>query len=96
MIAYKASGESMDLLFSEGATIVARKIGRDDLVDGDIAVYCFDNEYAVRRYRRIELQKVSVLSPESTDKSFRDCIVPFKSEGDFKIIAKVIWYGVSI
>ena len=96
MIAFKASGESMDLLFSEGATIVARKIERDDLVDGDIAVYCFDNEYAVRRYRRIESQEVIVLSPESTDKSFRDRIVPFKSEGDFEIIAKVIWYGVSI
>ena len=44
----------MDLLFPEGSTIVAKKIERDDLVDGDIAVYCFDNEYAVRRYRRIE------------------------------------------
>lgn len=96
MIAFNVNGESMDLLFPDGSTIVARKIERNDLIDGDIAVYCFDNEYAIRRYRKIEPQEVIVLSPESTDKSFHDRIVPFKAEGDFEIIAKVIWYGVSI
>lgn len=96
MIAFKVSGDSMDLLFPEGSTIVAQKIERDDLVDGDVVVYCFENEYAVSRFRRIEPQEVIVLSPESTDKSFHDCIVPFTAKGDLEIIAKVIWYGVSI
>lgn len=96
MIAFKVSGESMDLLFPEGSTIVAKKIKRDDLVDGDIVVYRIDNEYAIRRYRRIKTQEVVVLSPESTDKSFHDCIVSFKMEGDLDIVAKIIWYGVSI
>lgn len=96
MIAFKVREESMDLLFPEGSTIVAKKIGRDDLIDGDIAVYCFDNEYAVRRYRRIETQEVIVLSPVSTDKRFHDRIVPFKTEDDLEIIAKIIWYGVTI
>jgi repressor LexA len=76
--------------------IAFKKIGRDDLKDGDIAVYYFGNEYAVRRYRKIEQQKVIILSPESTNKNFHDCIVPFNTESDLKIIAKVIWYGVSV
>ncbi len=96
LIAFNVNGESMDLLFPEGSTIVAQKIERDDLIDGDIAVYCFDNEFAVRRYRRIEQQEVIVLSPESTDKSLHDCIVPFEAESNLEIIAKIVWYGVSV
>jgi len=96
LIAFKVNGKSMDLLFPDGSPIVALKTGRDNLENGDIAVYCFENEYAVRRYRRIEQQEVIVLSPESTNKSFHDCIVPFKAENNLEIIAKIIWYGVSV
>ncbi|MEK4711348.1 XRE family transcriptional regulator [Sporosarcina sp. FSL K6-5500] len=96
LIAFKVNGESMNLLFPDGSPIVALQIGRDKLENGDIAVYCFGNEYAVRRYRRIEQQQVIVLSPESTNKSFHDCIVPFKAESGLEIIAKIIWYGVSV
>ena len=53
LIAINVSGESMDLLIPEGSTIVVQKIERDDLIDGDIVVYYFDNEYAVRQYRRL-------------------------------------------
>ena len=70
------------IYFSKGSTIVAKKIERTDLLDGDIVVYCLDNEYAARRYRKIEQQEVIVLSSESTNKSFHDCIVPFKTVGD--------------
>jgi len=96
LIAFKVIGESMNLLFPDSSPLVAIKIEQDEIKDGDIAVYCIDSEYAVRRYIKNEQQEVIVLSPESTNKNFYDCVVPYKTHNDFEIIAKVVWYGVSL
>ncbi len=96
LMAFFVNGDSMDMIFPHGATIVAKQVRQEDVKNDDIVIYRFDNEYAVKRYRRNERQKVIVFSPESTNKSYHDIVIPFSTQQNLGIIAKVIWYGVSV
>lgn len=96
VIAFTMEQDRMDLLFPSESTVVAKAVEQDEVKDDDIVVYFFNDEYTVGRFRRNELQKVVIFSPESTNKNHYDIVIPLTAEQDVKIIAKVIWYGVSI
>lgn len=95
LIAFRVREESMNLLFPYGSPVVAKKVAQDEVKDGDIVVYCFDDEHAIGRFRRNELKEVFVFSSESTT-FFHDIVIPFNAKSNVQIIAKLIWYGVSI
>ena len=95
-IAFEVIEESMNLLFPRTSQIVGIRFELEKVKDGDIVLYCYNNNYDIRRFRRNEQQEVFVLSPESSDKKYFDTIIPFKASDDLEIIAKVIWYGVLI
>lgn len=95
-IAFDVLEESMDLLFPGKSQIVGIKSGLEELKDGDIVLYSLDNKYDIRRFKKNEKYEVIVLSPESSNKSFFDIIIPFNALGKLEIVAKVIWYGVLI
>lgn len=95
-IAFDVLEESMDLLFPGKSQIVGIKSGLEELKDGDIVLYNLDNKYDIRRFKKNEEHEVYVLSPESSNKSFFDIIIPYNALGELEIVAKVIWYGVLI
>ena len=95
LIAFQVREESMNLLFPNGSPVVAKKVVQDEVEDGDIVVYCIDYEHAIGRFRKNELREVIVFSSESTT-FFHDIVIPFNAKSNVQIIAKLVWYGVSI
>jgi len=95
-IAFDVIEDSMDVLFPSKSQIVGIRTGLEELEDGDIVLYSYNNKYDIRRFKKNEEHEVYVLSPESSNKSFFDIIIPFNALGELEIVAKVIWYGVLI
>lgn len=95
-IAFDVIENSMSLLFPRTSLIVGIRLNQEEVKDGDIVLYCYDNKCDIRRFRRSEQHEVIVLSPESSNKNLFDTIIPFNIAADLEIIAKVIWYDVLI
>lgn len=94
--AFLVPDDSMNLLFPQGSTIITNKINQTDLIDEDIVIYFFEDDYSIGRFRKNEERKVFLFKPESTNPLRYDRIIPFVEMKNVEIIAKVIWYGVSI
>lgn len=96
LIAFHVNGESMNRIIPHGSTVVAKKVNAQNLKNDEIVIFSHDGQYSMKRFRRDEQDQVLIFSPESWDKKFRDTVIPYTTENDLKIYAKVIWYGVSI
>lgn len=96
LIAFQVNGESMNMVIPDGSTVVAKKIAPSQVKDGEIVIFSHDGQYSMKRIRRDEQDEVLIFSPESTNKKFRDTVIPYSTENDLKIYAKVIWYGVTL
>jgi repressor LexA len=94
LFALKVNGESMNTVIPNGSIVIAKPINHADLRDEDIVIYSHDGEYSMKRFRKVEEDNVLVFSPESTNKKFRDRIVPYNTQSDLKIHGKVISYSV--
>ncbi|WP_438315302.1 XRE family transcriptional regulator [Sporosarcina sp. FA9] len=94
--AFVVSEDDMDLLFPIGSTIVVKRVGRADLVDGDIVVYFIEDAYSIRRFRKNDAEKVFLFKPESTNPLLYDAVIPFEQIESIEVVAKVIWYGVLV
>lgn len=86
----------MNKIIPHGSTVVSKRISSANVKDGEIVIFSHDGQYSMKRFRRDEQDKVLIFSPESSNKKFRDTVVPYDTESDLRIYAKVIWYGVSI
>ncbi len=96
LFAFTITVKSMNALIPENAPVIAQKIEVTDMKNGDIIVYYFNGEYAVRRFRKDESQEVIVLSAESTNQNYYDQVIPIQSIDEVKVLAKIIWYGVTL
>lgn len=96
LIAFRVNGDSMNKIIPHGSTVVAKKIDTENVKDDDVVIFSHDGQYSMKRFRRDVQDRVLIFSPESTNKKFRDAVVPYITENDLKIYAKVIWYGVSL
>jgi len=94
LFALKVNGESMNRVIPNGSYVVCKPVEIEDLKDDDIVIFSYDNEYSMKRFRRIEEDRVLIFSPESHDKRYRDIEISFDAPNDLKIYAKVIWYAV--
>lgn len=94
LFALKVNGESMNKVIPNGSYVVCKPVEIEDLKDDDIVIFSYDNEYSMKRFRRIEEDRVLIFSPESYDKRYRDIEISFDAPNDLKIYAKVIWYAV--
>lgn len=90
----KVNGESMNSIIPNGSTVIAKPIEYSELNNGDIVVYSFDGEYSMKRFRKTEDNKFLIFSPESSDKTFREMIIPVDTQTDLKIHGKIITYTV--
>lgn len=89
----KINGESMNRIIPHGSLIGVKQTRIENLKDGDIVVYSDGNDYAVKRFYRIE-NKI-VFRPDSYDTRFTDYIVSEENE-NLKIHGKVVVYIVEL
>lgn len=90
----RVNGESMNLVIPDQSLIAVKPVELTDLKDGDIVVYRYDNEHAVKRIYKHD-DKV-IFRPDSSDLSFTDLVIGRDSELDLKIKGKVVLYIVEM
>lgn len=96
LFALKVNGESMNKIIPNNSYVACKPIEIEDLKDDDIVIFSVDNEFSMKRFRRDDENRILIFSPESTDRKFHDIVVPFDTQNDLKIYAKVIWYAVTL
>lgn len=96
LFAMKANGDSMNKVIKNGSIVIAKPVDPTELIDEDIVIYSHDGQYSIKRFRRIEDERILIFSPESTNKKFRDVVVPYDTQNDLIIHGKVIWYSITL
>src|SRR5690625_3337201 len=89
----KVNGESMNLVIPDQSLIAVKPVELSELKNGDIVIYNYDGEYAVKRFFR-QNDKV-IFRPDSNDLSFTDLVID-NNELDLKIKGKVVLYIVEL
>lgn len=89
----KVNGESMNRVIPDQSLIAVNPVELTDLKNGDIVVYSYDGEYAVKRFYKQD-NKV-IFRPDSNDLSFTDLVID-NNELDLKIKGKVVIYIVEL
>ena len=91
----RVNGESMNKVIPNDSLIAVRPVPLENLKNGDIVVYKYDNEYAVKRYYN-QNGKV-YFRPDSDDMSFTDLVIDLESDhADLVIKGKVVLYIVEL
>ena len=90
----RVNGESMNKIIPDQSLIAVKPIELSYLKDGDIVVYNYDNEYAVKKYYK-HGDKI-VFRPDSDNMAFTDQVINLDSEIDLKIKGKVVLYIVEM
>lgn len=91
----KVNGDSMNKIFPDESLISVKRIEIHDLKNDDIVVFSDGHDYSVKRYYNDTESKEYVFGAESTDRRFRDYVVPYDRADDLVIHGKVILYIVS-
>ncbi|UTG84508.1 LexA family transcriptional regulator [Bacillus paranthracis] len=94
LVAIQMDSAGMNNVIPYGSYAIVKPIEFVNVKDDDIVIFKHDGECIMRRIRRIEEDKVVVFSPDSSDRRFRDIVVPYSNKDEFEIYAKVIWYSV--
>lgn len=88
----RVNGESMNKVIPNGSFIAVKPVELSCLHDGDIVVFKYDNETAVKRYYN-HGDKIA-FRPDSTDSSFFDKVIDINDGIELKIKGKVVLYIV--
>lgn len=91
----RINGDSMNKVIPHDSLIAVRPVSPETLKNGDIVVYKFDSEYAVKRFYKQD-NKV-IFRPDSNDLSFTDLVIDLEQNDlDIKIKGKVVLYIVEL
>lgn len=91
----RINGDSMNKVIPHDSLIAVRPVSPETLKNGDIVVYKFDSEYAVKRFYKQD-NKV-IFRPDSNDLSFTDLVIDLEhNDLDIKIKGKVVLYIVEL
>lgn len=85
------NGESMNKVIQDGSLIAVKKMDIEHLKNGDIVVYSYCHEYAVKRFYRTD--NGILFKPESTDFRFQDQEIIGDKLNELTIYGKVIYWG---
>ncbi|MYL57400.1 helix-turn-helix domain-containing protein [Virgibacillus halodenitrificans] len=96
LFALSVNGESMNKLLPNHSIIVNKPTDIMSLKNGDIVVYSHDGDYSLKRFERDDEDRVFVFRPESTNRKFRETVIPFDTQSDLKVHGKVVAYAVTI
>ncbi|PWA08622.1 XRE family transcriptional regulator [Pueribacillus theae] len=92
----KVNGESMNKVIPHESLIAVKSIELSNLKDGDIVVYSDNHDYSVKRFYDDKKNERIIFSPDSTDRSFTDYVIPYTETSNLKIHGKVILYIVEL
>jgi len=90
----KINGDSMNNVMSDGSLIAIKPVELHELQDGDIVVYEYNNECAVKRYYK-RGNKV-IFKPDSNDVVFTDKEIDINNDLNLIIHGKVVLYIVEL
>src|SRR5690625_492613 len=91
----RVNGESMNRVIPHDSLIAVRPVSPETLKNGDIVVYKYDSEYAVKRFYKQD-NKI-IFRPDSSDLSFTDLVIDLEhNDLDIKIKGKVVLYIVEL
>src|SRR5690625_975329 len=82
----RITGDSMNNVMKDGSLIVVKPVEIEQLKDGDVVVYKYDNDYAVKRF--FSDQDRVIFKPDSNDPTFTDLVISRDCENDLKIKGK--------
>lgn len=89
------NGDSMNEVFPDGSLISVKRIEIHDLKNDDIVVFSDGNDFSVKRFYNDKESKEYIFGAESTDRRFRDYVVPYDRSENLVIHGKVVFYIVS-
>lgn len=92
LFAMRVNGDSMNEVIRDGEIVIAKQ--QETYKDGDIVIFSHNNEYSLKRYRPNEIEGFVLFKSESTDSNFKDIIVPKDTNGELKILGKVVYCGM--
>lgn len=91
----RVNGDSMNKVIPHNSLIAVRPVSLESLKNGDIVVYSYDGEYALKRFYK-KGNKL-IFRPDSTDVSFTDLVIDLENnESDIQIHGKVVLYIVEL
>lgn len=91
----RVNGDSMNKVIPHNSLIAVRPVSLESLKNGDIVVYSYDGEYALKRFYK-KGNKL-IFRPDSTDVSFTDLVIDLENnESDIRIHGKVVLYIVEL
>src|SRR5690625_2853588 len=87
----RVNGESMNKTIPHDSLIAVRPVSPEVLKNGDIVVYSYDGEYAVKRFYKQDNKLL--FRPDSSDMTFTDLVIDLENNDlDLKIKGKVVLY----
>ncbi|ARF66565.1 hypothetical protein B7C51_00265 [Paenibacillus larvae subsp. pulvifaciens] len=92
----RVNGDSMNKVIPHNSLIAVKKVDLYSLKNGDIVIFSYEQEYAVKRFYIDETNRRVIFRPDSTDRSFVDFTVPFEEVGKVRINGKVVVYMVEM
>lgn len=92
LFAMRVNGDSMNKVIRDGEIVIAKQ--QETYKDGDIVIFSHNNEYSLKRYRPNEIEGFVLFKSESSDSNFKDIIVPKDTNGELKILGKVVYCGM--
>lgn len=90
----RVNGESMNKVFPHNSLIAVKQINPYELKNGDIVVYSFNGEYAVKRF--YDFGDKLIFRPESNEPYFIDHIVSKENADNLQLHGKVVAYIVNL
>lgn len=85
-----ATGDSMEPEIKHGDALMVDKSKRE-IVDGQIYIVRYDNELMCKRLQKLPPKKIKVVSDNAKYESYTIDLT--KSEIDFEIIGRVLYYS---
>lgn len=89
------NGESMNRVIENGALIaVLKQDDRSAYRDGDIVIMTNGRDYTIKHYYDDREHRQIILTPNSTESSFRPIVIPYDNEDGYRLFGKVVIYSV--
>jgi len=88
----RVNGESMNRVIPHNSLIAVIPVCLEELSDGDIIIYNYDNEFSVKRFYKRDNE--IIFRPDTDDMNFTDRVIEINDNVDIVIKGKVVLWIV--
>lgn len=92
LFAIRVNGDSMNKVIRDGEIVIAKQ--QEQYKDDDIVIFSHNGEYSLKRYKPNEITDYVLFKSESYNDQFQNIIIPKDTNGELKILGKVIYCGM--